>query len=494
MTDALSCIICFQPYDLDTKVPKVFPCQHTVCLVCAQELCQQECGDTFPCPTCQQPVPIPSKGASGLKTNLDVSNMVEIMQGTTVCSIAKSYCPDHPSMPMNNVCMVCKVGLCSKCFTSTKQHSDHKVVESDEAFDEITKTCDALAKEGKETCQLLQSESQAMQAKRNEIESVTIALQSARASKCLRVFEIIEKLSRLLKTSPGNKEHNDSPGNLLGANHIPDRSCTEDKLQDALSGLDHGEIHFNKASEENVTAEAITYTKLASVTILLDLLRVNLHKKNYDGSVKALKYMWSLTDESESCCHRIVLLGGAELLVLYLEANIGNKDITQKILGVYGNLAEHYSLHTHLMTTKALNMIVHCIKNSTMPLKNIPSLGCGSLAHFLYNTTVRWPKECCSREEASALITDTCENFDLDESLGLSFTSFRSLIFIMSQHVSQAAKYWAVCQLYSCIHRLLDDYCPMLIRDGGLPVLEQQHTAPEFVQKLSQSIVEQVMN
>ena len=141
MTDALSCIICFQPYDLDSRVPKVFPCLHTVCLVCAEELFQQECGDAFPCPTCRQPVPIPSKGALGLKTNLDVSNMVEIMQGTTVCSTANPDCPDHPSKPISNVCMVCKVGLCSKCFTSSsiKQHSDHQLLEIDEAFDEITK-------------------------------------------------------------------------------------------------------------------------------------------------------------------------------------------------------------------------------------------------------------------------------------------------------------------------------------------------------------------
>ena len=190
MTDALSCIICFQPYDLDSRVPKVFPCMHTVCLVCPEELCQQEYGDTVPCPTCRQPAPIPSKGASGLKTNLDVSNIVEIMQGTTVCSIAHPNCQDHPNKPTSNVCMVCKVGLCTKCFTSSamKHHSDHQLLEIDEAFDEIKKTCDALVKEGRETCQLLQSESKAIQDKRNEIESMTMTLRAAHSSKCLSVL------------------------------------------------------------------------------------------------------------------------------------------------------------------------------------------------------------------------------------------------------------------------------------------------------------------
>ena len=491
MTDALSCVICFQPYDLDGRVPKVFPCLHTLCLVCAEELCQQECGDTFPCPTCRQPVPIPSKGASGLKTNLDVSNMVEIMQGTTGLSVASPDCPDHPSKPISNVCMVCKVGLCTKCFTSSamKQHSDHKVVEIDDAFDEIAKTCDALVKEGKETCQ-------AIQEKRNEIERMTMALQAARASKCLSIFEIIEKLSRLLttRTTPSNEEHSHAVSNLLVGEHLPDRNCTGDTLQLAFCGLDHGRLHFQKTMEKNATPESIACTKLASVTILLDLLRLKLQKNKYDGSVKALTSIWELCYESEPCSHRVVLLGGADLLVSYFEATMRNKDICRGILGVYVNLALCPSLHTNVMSTRAVKMIVQCIQNFTPAQgKFAPDqlpIALGSLSLFLCNTTVKWPEKCLSREEASKLVTDTCKKLSLDQYTGISYeVSFQPLLSMMSQQVSQAAKYWAVWIMCASVHQNPNRYCDILIRDGGLSVLKQQHSAPKHVQKLSKLIL-----
>ena len=490
MTDALSCVICFQPYDLDGRVPKVFPCLHTLCLVCAEELCQQECGGTFPCPTCRQPVPVPSKGAADLKTNLDVSNMVEIMQGTTGLSVASPDCRDHPSKPISNVCMVCKVGLCTKCFTSSamKQHSDHKVVEIDDAFDEISKTCDALIKEGKETCQDIQE-------KRKEIESMTVSLQTARASKCFSVFEITEKLSRLLKTgsAPSNKEHGNTVSSLLVGEHLPDQNCSENALQEAFHGLDHGRLNFQKTIEKNATPESIAYTKLASVTVLLDLLRLKLQKNKYDGSVKAVTSMWELCYESEPCCHRVVLLGGAELLVSCFEATLRNKDICRGILGVYLNLASCPSLHMHVMSTRAVNMIVHCIQSSTLAHCDILQIALGLLPFFLCNTTVKWPEKCLSREEASTLVTDACQKLSLDQERGLFYAlSFQPLLSIMSQQVSQAAKYWAVWIMCSSVHQEPDKYCHIVIRDGGLSVLKQKDSAPKHVQQLSKLILSKV--
>ena len=296
---------------------------------------------------------------------------------------------------------------------------------------------------------MLQAESKVIQDKRNEIERMTMDLQAARASKCLIVFEIIEKLSGLLKSrptpsnkehsftvfkpTPSNKEHSHAVSSLLTGKHNLDRNCTEDTIQEALSGIDHGKLHFRKAWEENATAESITCMKLGSITLLLDLLRMKLHKNKYDGSVKALGSMWNLTDESEPCCYRIVLLGGAELLVSYFEANIRNKDICRSIVGVYCNLATFYSLHTNIMSTGAIKMFVHCIQNFTKPQSDSLSLACGSLSFFLCNTTARWPENCFSRAEVSTLVIDTCEKLSQNKFVGLSFGSFQSLLPIMSQ-------------------------------------------------------------
>ena len=174
MVEALSCIICFNPYDQDSRLPKTFPCLHTVCLACANELCQHSYTSTLSCPTCRQPVCIPSQGASGLPTNLDVRNMVEIIQKTKTSSMANPDCSDHPSRPISNICVTCKVGLCTKCFTSSamKQHSDHRVLEIHDAFDKIKETCDTLTKKGREVCKLLSTESRNIETKKSVLKAL----------------------------------------------------------------------------------------------------------------------------------------------------------------------------------------------------------------------------------------------------------------------------------------------------------------------------------
>ena len=152
MVDVLSCVICFLPYDQKSRLPKVFPCQHTICQMCAEELCQQADSSAFPCPTCRQPVPIPTQGASGLQTNLDVRNIVEIIQKTAACSTANPDCQEHRSKTITNVCMKCEIGLCAQCFASPSvmtNHSKHEILEVEDAFEKLKKTSDALAEKRK---------------------------------------------------------------------------------------------------------------------------------------------------------------------------------------------------------------------------------------------------------------------------------------------------------------------------------------------------------
>ena len=71
----------------------------------------------------------------------------------------------------------------------------------------------------------------------------------------------------------------------------------------------------------------------------------------------------------------------------------------------------------------------------------------------------------------------------------VNYVSFHPFISLMSQQVSEAAKYYAAWVMYVCIFMDPDEYCPMLIRDGGVPVLKQQNRSHEYVQRLSKMIL-----
>ena len=149
MKEALSCSICYLPYDLERRLPKGFPCQHTVCLECATEICQNHSDGAFPCPNCRESVPVSSQGASGLPTNLGIRDMVEITERNREESEGPN-CSRHQSKPITNVCMSCKVGLCARCFSSSAGHDHYncQVLELDEAFSALKKTCDILTTRG----------------------------------------------------------------------------------------------------------------------------------------------------------------------------------------------------------------------------------------------------------------------------------------------------------------------------------------------------------
>ena len=407
MLDALSCIICFHPYDMEGRLPKVFPCVHTVCLKCAHELCQDAYVSTFPCPTCRQLVPIPSHGASGLPTNLDVRNIVEIMRKTTTCSISEQDCSKHPSKLISHVCLTCGVGLCSRCVISSvmKEHSSHMVFEIEDAFQNMKGTIDALAEKGREVCQLLQSECQAIQKKKSLIECRTSDLIAAHSSKNIGVFGMRDKLSTLLNTASDHGEHN--PGQT--AREIgPDRNCTDKTSQCALDSLVNGAKIF-KNSERPNTLESISCKKLAAVTVLIDLLRMDLH---HDGAKENLYNLCHLCYESEPCCHRVVLLGGVDLLVSCFESSKADEESCYWAVANYAVLAVFPSLHTNVMCTRGVNMLVHAIRSSKIELNFQPS-ACKALSFLLCNPNVMWPPNCLSRDEVSALVVDTCKRFPL---------------------------------------------------------------------------------
>ena len=486
IVDALSCIICFTPYDATSRVPKAFSCLHTVCLACAEQLCQQADGSTFPCPTCRQPVSIPSQGASGLPTNLDVRNVVEIIQKTSACSTSHPNCPVHQSKSITNVCMECEVGMCSRCFASSsmKEHSSHELLDLEDALENIKARIDSVTEKAKKACQLLNAESQVIQEKKVTIESCTTELASAYVSKNLGMFGLLRELSALLVTSASTETQNLE----CSTEHISDDNCTAESLKWALDGLSHG-MSLMQTSKGANTEHSIACQKLAAVTILVDLLRMKQHHQlsKLKDKRDTFRYLYELCDKSEACCHRVVLLGGADLLMSCFEASMTNEKICLWVVAVYGMLAEYPVLHTNLVSSKAVNMLVYMIHNFTEHF----DYACKPLSFFLCNVNVTWPDQCLSREEISALVVDNykCKKLSLSKKDSGSCISFRTHVSLLSQNVSEAAKYWPACSLYMHIDQHPDVYCPMLVRDGGITVLKQQGHAHEYVQRLAKSVL-----
>ena len=80
MAERLSCAICLLQFDHDRRIPKMFPCQHSICLFCIDDLVNQHFEHNyFPCPMCRERVDVPKEGAAGFKNNLALVSMLELI-------------------------------------------------------------------------------------------------------------------------------------------------------------------------------------------------------------------------------------------------------------------------------------------------------------------------------------------------------------------------------------------------------------------------------
>ena len=408
--------------------------------------------------------------------------MVEIIQKTAACSTTNPNCNEHQHKTITNVCMKCEIGLCSRCFASPsmmKNHSGHEILDIEDAFEKLRKPIDTLAEKGRKACKLLDTESQVIKERKTVIERCSSDLASAYACRHLGAFSLLRKLSLLLDTTQLDTI-NDNQNLAASTKNISDNNCTDEALKRALDSLDHGMLTIKTSKGKN-TAHSIACQKLAAVTFLIDILRMNpLHQDVKD----TLEHLWNLCHESEACCSRVVFLGGADLIMSCFEASITDQLLCCYCLCVYGMLAAFPSLHTHLMSCKAVNVLVYGLQN----FSGDEHFACKPLSFFLCSS-IRWPEQCPSRKEVSALVIDACKNTSLGIYVAPTWVSFGSHVSLLSQNVSAAAKYWAVLTLYWCINQHPEYYCPILARDGGVNVLKQQSNAHEYVQRLAKLIL-----
>ncbi len=119
----MECPICFE---LD-GVPKVLPCQHTICQGCISSLKRI---NTVTCPICRKQTGIPPAGPGDLPTNLTIVQLKDMMDTVQKQGKRKACeCCGEPGQTVSHVCKECDEQLCDKCareHPSKKLFTNHK--------------------------------------------------------------------------------------------------------------------------------------------------------------------------------------------------------------------------------------------------------------------------------------------------------------------------------------------------------------------------------
>ena len=133
----VKCGVCLEIYD-NNRVPKILPCQHTLCARCIQELPTRS-QTWIACPICRTRVQVQDS-----ILNRVVLNIAEdlVQKASTIVK-----CADHDK-DFVLVCMDCLVGLCSTCLMQ-KSHNEHNKEELSDAKKELSERIGKMINEQK---------------------------------------------------------------------------------------------------------------------------------------------------------------------------------------------------------------------------------------------------------------------------------------------------------------------------------------------------------
>ena len=127
------CSICYEHYNDQSKCPRMLSCGHSFCSSCLERLHH---GNTIDCPTCRNPVVVPS-GVQGLSKNfalLDIVNETPKQNAGSTGLHDCEACGDEKH-PANFRCLDCKENMCktaAQFHTRNKTSRDHQVVTLEE--------------------------------------------------------------------------------------------------------------------------------------------------------------------------------------------------------------------------------------------------------------------------------------------------------------------------------------------------------------------------
>ena len=124
MIDLLSCVVCMEDFEEETRIPKLLMCHHTLCAQCIGRLAR---GTTHvDCPTCRQRTTLtfpPPEGVSNLQTNFYLAQMKSLLPVGGVAGQSSKTCQRHRNSALTLYCESCETIICEECANTSHSAS-----------------------------------------------------------------------------------------------------------------------------------------------------------------------------------------------------------------------------------------------------------------------------------------------------------------------------------------------------------------------------------
>ena len=194
--------------------------------------------------------------------------------------------------------------------------------------------------------------------------------------------------------------------------------------------------------------------------------------------------MWNATDETPYNSECFLNARGMDLFVRCLQKWPSRGELIRNMMGLLGNVAEVTNLRAMLCTREYIGIFDQLLENLLDGIE-IPYNSAGVLANILADGPHMWPPRddegwtqvpggdvWLSREAVSEHLVKVISKWDRTSKRNINYRSFGPILRLVQCFAAPAAQYWAIWALDNLTTVTPERYCPMLLTEGGLPLLE----------------------
>lgn len=203
---------------------------------------------------------------------------------------------------------------------------------------------------------------------------------------------------------------------------------------------------------------------------LLQIVKQKADSKTVDITLKfTLSALWNLTDESPATCSIFLNECGLDLFIDILETFKDESTLQTKVLGLINNIAEVQSLRDTLMRE---DFIEHCRNLLFNKQIEVSYFAAGIVAHLLHEGPDMWKLSEDKRSELRYALHKSISGWQNPEGEMVAYRSFSPFFPLLTCYSIGEVQLWSVWAIHHVCSKNPSKYCPMLIEEGGVEILE----------------------
>uniref|UniRef100_A0A4W5KHY6 Protein zer-1 homolog n=1 Tax=Hucho hucho TaxID=62062 RepID=A0A4W5KHY6_9TELE len=232
--------------------------------------------------------------------------------------------------------------------------------------------------------------------------------------------------------------------------------------------------------------------KMGFVKTMLNLIQKKLQDRMCDQVMEfSWSALWNITDETPDNCQ----------MVLFCQGMLGfefpdKQELHRNMLGLLGNVAEVRALRPQLLTPQFISVFSNLLDSKADGIE-VSYNACGVLSHIVFDGPEVWAMEEPLRDTVMDKMMDAIQSWDVTSRRNINYRSFEPILRLLPQSIAPVSQHWATWALFNLVSVYPSKYCPLLIKEGGIVLLEkvlELQTSHEGTKDMARKVMEQCEN